>query len=141
MYVDQNATEGRSDPSGTTDAGMAGSGLDGIVEAAGTGQVRVAQLTGTATMQALAAVQEQVDTLRRLASGESETRLGGGYAERIDRFNRDWTVAGDGSATEVMDRFSEQLGRLREAVALSMVAYQDSDSDAEHHVGIAGESL
>jgi len=141
MYVDPNAPEARTVRPDAVNEGLVGSALDGIVEAAGNGEVRVAQLTGTATMQALTAVQEQVDTLRRLASGDADTRLGGGYAERIDRFNRDWTVAGDGSAAEVMDRFSEQLGRLREAVALSMAAYQAADSDAENKVDNAGASL
>jgi hypothetical protein len=140
VYIDPNVPDVHSTrPSSAP--GVVGSSLDDIVDAAGAGEVRVDRATGAATIQALAAVQEQVDTLRRLASAEADTRLGGGYAQRIDRFNREWTVAGAGSAAEVMERFSEQLGRLKEAVRVSMAAYQASDANGERQVERAGEAL
>jgi hypothetical protein len=140
VYIDPNVPDSQSTrPSSAM--GAAGSSLNDLVMAAGLGGLRVDQATGAATIQALTAVQEQVDTLRGLAAAECDTRLGGGYAERIDRFNREWTVAGAGSATEVMERFSEQLGRLREAVRLSMAAYQASDASGERQVERAGEAL
>ncbi|GAB3461198.1 hypothetical protein [Actinophytocola sediminis] len=130
MYIDPNVPAGGSTRPSSAVGGEVGSTLHDLELAAGTGNLRVDELTGAATIQAITVVQEQVDTLRQLASAQADTRLGGGYAERIDQFNREWTVAGAGSATEVMDRFSEQLGRLREAVQLSMAAYQSADADA-----------
>lgn len=141
MYIDPNATGTQSTRPSSAPAGLAGSSLSDIIGAVGDGRVRVSEVTGNATIQAITAVQEQVDALRRMASGDGETRLGGGYAERIDHFNRGWTVAGPGSATEVMDRFSEQLGRLREAVRQSMSAYRAAESDAVGHVDRAGNAL
>lgn len=141
MYVDPNVPEPQGTRASSAPGGVAGSSLNDILLAADLGALRVDQVTGTATIQAITAVQEQVDTLRRMASVDGETRLGGGYAERIDQFNREWTVAGAGSATEAMDTFSERLGQLREAVRLSMAAYQTSENDAVRDVGRAGDAL
>ena len=141
MYIDPNATDTQSTSPSSAPGGVAGSSLDDIVVAAGSGNLRVDQATGAATIQAITAVQEQVDALRRLASADGGTRLGGGYAERVDRFNREWTVAGPGSAAEVMEQFSDQLHRLREAVRQSMAGYRASEDSAIRHVSQAGEAL
>lgn len=145
MYIDPNARDKDAETQTTSPSsapgGMAGSSLNDIVAAAGSGNLRVDQATGAATIQAITAVQEQVDTLRRLASADGGTRLGGGYAERVDRFNREWTVAGPGSAVEVMEQFSDQLHRLREAVRQSMAAYEASDASGARHVRRAGDAL
>jgi hypothetical protein len=142
VYLDPNAPAPDVQPTRPSSAvalGEVGSSLNDLVEAATSGDLRVDDLTGSATIQAIDTVREQLGTFRRLAANSaSATRLGGGYAQLIDQFNREWSVSGDGSATEVMDRFDAELERLRDAVAMSMATYRASDESGERLVREAG---
>lgn len=140
MYVDPNAPipdVQSTRPSSAIALGKAGYGLNDIIEAANSGALRVDEAVGAATIQAIDTVRAELDSLRRLTMMGSRTRLGGGYAELIDRFNVGWTVEGAGSAVEVMTKFGDQLELLREAVARSMETYRSSDESGVRHLGQA----
>lgn len=145
MYIDPHAPlpgAQTTSPSSAAPApaGVAGSSLDAIIHAADNGTLRVDPATGDATLAALTAVEEEISRYRRQGTryGMGGTRLGGGYAEQIDRFNGEWTSSGAGSAFEVMDQYVEQLGRLREAVRKSMATYRATDEASEQGITRAG---
>lgn len=142
VYIDPNAPPPNTQPTstGTAPGGMAGSGLSEIVHAAHSGLLRVDPATGDATIRALTDVQEEVGRyLRNLTSqGRTGTRLGGGYAEQIDEFNKGWSTSGPGSAFDVLSEYVGELERLKEAVRASMVTYQNTDAESAARVNAAG---
>ncbi|MPZ82023.1 MAG: hypothetical protein GEV28_17175 [Actinophytocola sp.] len=144
MYVDPNASTPNTQPTttgaGTGVGGMIGSSLDGLVEAATTGRLRVDQATGDATIKALTDIQDEVNRyVRRGGSVVTVgTRLGGGYAEQIDRFIQDWTSTGANSAVTIMNEYVKELERLKEAVRKSMATYEQADEGGAAHINAAG---
>jgi len=136
VYIDPNAEPPGTRitrPSTAPAAGVVGAGLRDLVEAATAGNLRVDPATGAATIQAIHAVKDQVDALRRLGTQPADG-LGGGYARQVDQFNEEWTVRGSGSAAEVMEQFSEQLDRLVTAVEQSMATYLAADESGARHL-------
>ena len=116
MYIDPNAPA----PS-ARGAGAAGSSLTDIVTAANNGTLRVDPATGDATIRALTDIQDEIDqAVLRTSRGSRSSRLGGGYAEEIDRFNSEWTASGEGSADVALRQFQQELLRLKEAVRKSV---------------------
>jgi hypothetical protein len=132
VYIDPNAgapEEQTTRPSAAHLGGIAGAGLRDLIKAVTIGDLRVDPATGAATVDAIRAVRDQIDVLRRL-DPRDDGGLGGGYAEQVEWFNREW--AGEG--TEVLDRFSEQLDQLGEAVTQSMSTYLTADESGVAHV-------
>jgi hypothetical protein len=99
--------------------------------------------TGDATIRALTDVEDSIELYRRRvnSAGLSGTRLGGGYAEEIDRFNGDWTMGGPGSAMDVLNAYGTELRRLKEAVRKCMATYEHADADGAAKVTEAGQPL
>lgn len=142
MYVDPNASAPDTQttrPSSVAPLSEVGAGLGDLVEAASSGSLRVDEATGAATLAAIASIQDQLDAVRRIVatSADGGSRLGGGYAQQIGRFNREWAV--DGEA--VMDRFATELGRLREAVEMCMTTYRAADEGGERRIDQVGSLI
>ncbi|OLF08637.1 hypothetical protein BU204_34055 [Actinophytocola xanthii] len=100
--------------------------------------------TGDATVRALDQIRDEISTHRRLVDSTQltgGTRLGGGYAERIDKFIADWTVGESGSVAQVLTTFEEELAKLREAVQRSMATYEASDRGGVEHLRRAERAL
>lgn len=138
MYVDPNAPVPDTQstrPSSAMPLGDAGAGLGELIEAADSGNLRVDEATGAATIQAIRSIQDNLDAYRRLTGN---TQLGGGYAEQIDQFNRAWAVDGEDSAAAIMRRFDDELCRLREAVEKCLATYEATDDSGERRVNQAG---
>ncbi|MCT2582621.1 hypothetical protein [Actinophytocola gossypii] len=132
MYIDPNAAppeEQTTRPSDASLGGVVGAGMRDLIKAVTIGNLRVDPVTGAATIDAIRSVRDQVDILRRLAQADGNG-LGGGYARQVEAFNKEWALEG----TEVLDRFSEQLDRLGEAVAQSMSTYLAADESGAAHV-------
>jgi hypothetical protein len=142
VYIDPNAPPPDLDtqstrPSSSSGPGAIGSSLGDLVEAASSGALRVDYATGDATIRALDEIRDELDTYRRLVTQHRigpGSRLGGGYGEQIDEFNREWTVGDKGSVAEVLDTFRTELARMREAVQRSMVTYEASDQHGVEHL-------
>jgi hypothetical protein len=110
------------------------------VDAATSGRLRVDQATGDATIKALGDIQVGLVSVRaRLQRAARPTRLGGGYGERLDRFNQEWAVDGEGSAMDVLEKFQKELEQLKVAVRKSMETYQRDDAGGAQHIARAGE--
>lgn len=139
MYIDPNATAPTAQATGAA-MGRAGSSLDDIVTAANNGTLRVDPATGDATIRALTDIQREIDqAVLRTSRGSRSSRLGGGYAEEIDRFNREWTESGEGSADGALRQFQQELLRLEEAVRKSMATYEAADAAGVRHLGRVNE--
>ncbi|OLF04333.1 hypothetical protein BU204_37785 [Actinophytocola xanthii] len=96
--------------------------------------------TGDATVRALDEIRLRMDSYRRLVVATKSgggTRLGGGYAEQIDEFNREWTVGDTTSAAQVLATFDAELTKLSEAVRRSMATYEASDLAGVEHLNRA----
>ena len=112
------------DPSGN----KAGAFLDTVYGAATSGALQVDPQTGDATLKFLSDVEElTVKMSRQLGKVGVPTPLGGGFGEEVGAFNERLATAGSNSAQELLAKFTEELGRLKEAVTLSMQSYQDMD--------------
>lgn len=142
MYIDPNAEAPSKENPASTTVGSIGSALSDIEAAANSGALRVDPATGDATIRALAEIEDSIEVYRRRLhrTGTSGSRLGGGYAEEIDRFNNEWTDGGPNSAMDVMTRYVSELRRLKEAVRKSMVTYENSDARGAKLVTDAGEA-
>lgn len=117
------------DPSGN----KAGAFLDTIYGAATSGALQVDPHTGEATLKFLSEVEELTAKMsRQLDRVGVASPLGGGFGEEVGEFNQQLATTGSNSAQEQLARFTEELGRLKEAVTLSMQSYQAMDNANAH---------
>lgn len=108
---------------------MIGSSLNDVVAAANSGSLRVDPATGDATIRAITDIPAELnEVVRRMSRGGRQTKLGGGYAQQIDSFNREWTMFGVGSAAGALEQFRRELLRLEDAARKCMATYQASDA-------------
>jgi hypothetical protein len=142
VYIDPNAPAPTAPEPGAA-MGSAGSSLTDIITAANNGTLRVDPATGDATIRALTDIEDSIELYRRRLdnAGLSGTRLGGGYAKEIDRFNGDWTMSGPSSAMDVMIQYVAELKRLKEAVRKCMATYEHADAEGAAKVTEAGQPL
>jgi hypothetical protein len=121
------------DPSGN----KAGAFLDTIYGAATSGALKVDPQTGDATLKFLSEVEELTAKMsRQLDRVGVPTPLGGGFGAEVGAFNQELATTGSNSAQEQLARFTAELGRLKEAVTLSMRSYQAMDSANAHTLGV-----
>jgi hypothetical protein len=117
------------DPSGN----KAGASLDTIYGAATSGALKVDPQTGEATLKFLSDIEDLTAKMsRQLGRVGVPTPLGGGFGTEVGAFNQSLATAGPDSAQELLAKFTEELKRLKHAVALSMKSYQDMDSANAH---------
>ncbi len=117
------------DPSGN----KAGASLDTVYGAAASGALKVDPQTGEATLKFLSDIEDLTAKMsRQLGRVGVATPLGGGFGEEVGAFNQGLATAGPDSAQELLAKFTGELKRLKQAVALSMKSYQDMDGANAH---------
>lgn len=123
------------DPSGR----KAGASLETVYGAATSGALKVDPQTGDATLKFLSDVEDLTAAMsRNIGRVGVRTPLGGGFGDEVGTFNQQLATAGSNSAQEHLTRFSEEIKRLKEAVALSMRSYQELDRANSHTLTSAG---